>query len=227
MVMKKLFPAMMLLFSGLAVNAQISKDNLLLNQDSLLKEKLVQLAMQNPEINIATANINIAEYDLRKSKSAWLGALSATGNANEFVITNKNEASFFPKYNFGVSIPFDIFSKARNAKKVAEQNLVIGYNMKKSKEQMIRAEVLTRFENYREKKELMRLQKIYMDANYQDYLAAQTSVANGSMKLDEMNRIYQAYVNEQSKLVTKERDYNVSVIQLEEIIGVPLSVAMR
>ncbi|HEY4147957.1 MAG TPA: hypothetical protein VGM41_03460, partial [Chitinophagaceae bacterium] len=39
-----------------------------------VREKLVQLAMQNPNFEIADRNVSIANDQLRKSKSSWLNA---------------------------------------------------------------------------------------------------------------------------------------------------------
>lgn len=222
--MKKIFLSILFMSAVCFAYAQRADS---VSRDSVIKERLVALAMKNPDMNIADANIRIAQWDLRKSKSVWLGSIAATGNANEFVITNSSAASFFPRYNLGVAIPFDIFSKARNAKKVAEQNVVISNEMRNSRIRQIRSLVLTRYENYKEKKELVSLQKIYMESTNQAYLNAQKSVTEGSMQLDELNRVYQAYINEKSKLVSKERDLNVAVIELEEVIGVPLSFALN
>ncbi|MCY7290716.1 MAG: TolC family protein [Ferruginibacter sp.] len=197
-----------------------------LNQDSLIKVKLVRLAYKNPGFAVADANVKISEIELKRAKSSWLNSLNAGANINEFVINNSPAASFFPKYNLGVTIPFSIISKTKSEKQIAEQNIIINKEFKKEKAQAIKSLVLSLYENYKEKRELLRLQKIYMDDDYQAYLTAQKNYADGSVELDEVNTIYKSYINEQVKLVTKEKELSVSVIQLEEIIGVPLQEAL-
>lgn len=197
------------------------------SKDSAIREKLVALALINPDIKIADANIKVAELGLRRSKTIWLNSLTAGGNVNEFVITNSAAASFFPKYNFGVSVPFDIFSRSNFEKKTAQQNIIIGRQVKEGRIREIRADVLTKYENYKEKKELLRLQKIAMEPDYQAYIAAQKNYEDGSIKIDEMNKVYQVYVNEQAKLVSKEKDLNISIIQLESLIGTPLDGVLK
>ncbi len=197
-----------------------------LNQDSLIKVKLVQLAYANPAFAVADANIRIAELERKRAGYSWLSSLNAGANINEFVINNSPAASFFPKYNLGISIPFNIISKSKSEKKIAEQNVIINTENKKEKLQAMRTLVLSLYENYKEKTELLRLQKIGMDDDYQAYLAAQKNYADGSIELDEMNRFYKSYVSEQGKLVTKEKELNIAVIELQELIGVPLQSAL-
>ena len=83
----------------------------LLNQDSLIKVKLIKLALNNPAIQIADANIRIAESDLNRAKSSWLGSFSASANINEFVVQGSPAANVYPKYNLGIALPFDLLSR--------------------------------------------------------------------------------------------------------------------
>lgn len=198
-----------------------------LNQDSLIKIKLVQLASNNPVVVAADANIRIAETELDRAKYSWLSAVSAGANINEFVINNSPAASFFPKYNLGVTIPLNIVSKTKTEKKIASQNIIINTENKKEQLRGMKTQVLSLYEEYKEKKELLRLQKIAMDDDYQAYLAAQKNYADGNIELEDMNRIYKSYVNEQGKLITKEKELNIAVIQLEELINMPLEIALK
>lgn len=198
-----------------------------LNQDSLIKIKMVELAMANSSIDILDANIRIAETDLTQAKSSWLSSVSLGANINEFVIQGSPGASLFPKYNLGVAIPFDIVARTKRNRKVGEENVYINQKIKEGKVQSLKTEILIRYESYKEKKEQVRLQKISMDNDYQAYLSAQKDFADGNMLLDVMNKIYQNYVGEQAKLVTREKDYNVAVLQLEEYIGVPVDDAIQ
>lgn len=198
-----------------------------LNQDSLIKEKLVKLAEQNPAISIADANIRIADADVARSKLSWLSALNAGANINEFVIQGSQAASFFPKYNLGLIVPFDILSRYKRDKKVANENLLINYEIKKDKQQTLRTAVLVAYENYKEKNEIVLIQKSYIEYEYSAYEAAQKSYADGEISLEDMNKTHQAYLTEKSKLVTHQKELNISIIQIEQLIGVPLNVALK
>ena len=202
-------------------------DYSLLDQDSLIKIKLVNLAMNNPNIRIADANIRIAEADLNRAKLAWLNSVVVGANINEFVVQNSAAASFFPKYNVGASVPLDIFSRTKREKKVARENILINNELKKDKQTFLKSEVLMRYENYKEKREVVILQKSYMEYDFSAYEAAQKAYSEGDMTIDDMNKTHQIYLTEKSKLVTRERDLNIAIIQLEELIGVPVSQALQ
>lgn len=198
-----------------------------LNQDSLIKLKLVSLALNNPNIRIAEAQTRIAEADLKKARTSWLNSVSVGANVNEFVIQNSAAASFFPKYNIGAIIPLDIISRTKRDKTVAKENITINQELKKDKEKYLATEVLLRYENYKEKREIVILQRSYMEYDFSAYEAAQRAYASGDMLVEDMNRTHQIYLTEQAKLVTKERDMNIAIIQLEELIGMPLDEALK
>lgn len=197
------------------------------SQDSLIKIKLVQLALKNPAINIAQANVAIADAQLRYAKSSWLSSINAGANVNEFVINNSPAASFFPKYNLGVVIPFDIVTRLKKDKKVAQANQTLTNETVKSSELELKAIVLTAYENYKEKNETVILQKRYMEYDFSTYQAAQKAYADGDVTLEQMNKTHQIYLTEVSKLVIKERELNVAILQLEQIIVVPIAEAFR
>ena len=191
--------------------------------DEEIKAKLVKLAMKNPAIAIAQGNMNIAEANQQKAKSSWLSYVSAGANINEFVIQGSAAASFFPKYNVGLSIPFDIVARHKLAKRTADESYAINDAMRKQQEAALKAEVLTRYETYKEKKELVQIQKISVDSDLTSYEAGQQSYSEGDITLTDMNKLYQSYILEKGKLTTAEKELNIAVIRLEELIGVPLS----
>src|SRR5207248_1493930 len=110
------------------------------NEDSLIKAKLIDLAINNPALRAADDKINIAKVNLTKAKNTLLSSLNATGNINEFSINGSSAASYYPKYNFGVVVPFDIFSKTSTDKKIALQNIDIAKAEKEGKIKTIKKE---------------------------------------------------------------------------------------
>ncbi len=194
-----------------------------ISDENILKEKMVKLAIKNnPEMRMADANIEIAEIARNKAKSTLLSSVSLGGNANEFVINNSEAASFFPKYNIGMVIPLDLFAKAKAEKKTAIQNIAINTSQKDLIERTIRTKVLILYETYKEKKEIVELQKIAMEDDIASYEKAQQDYAANVITLDQLNKLYKASVNEKSILATKQKEYNVSVIELEQAIGTSL-----
>jgi outer membrane protein TolC len=210
-----------------SLTARYNQDIISANQDSLIKLKLVKLALNNPSMKIADANIKISESELARAKNAWLGSINIAGNINEFVIQNSPAAVYYPKYNLGLLVPLDLFSKTKSEKVVARENIIIGTELKKDKAEMIKALVLTAYENYKEKKEIVFLERSFIEYDYSAYDAAQKAFSDGDVTVDVMNRAHQEYLLEKSKLVTKEKDLNIAIIQLEQLVGVPVSEALK
>jgi outer membrane protein TolC len=196
--------------------------------DDMIKEKLVKYALtNNAEITAADANIRIAEISRRKAKSSMLSSVNIGANANEFVINNSPAANFFPKYNIGLSVPLDLFAKNKAEKQTANEMININTAQKELIEKNIRAKVLILYETYKEKKAIVELQKMGMEDDIAAYEKAQQDYADNIITLEDVSKIYKSSVNEKSILATKQKEFNISVIELEQAIGVPLSKALN
>lgn len=193
--------------------------------DDVIKNQLVKIALRNPAFAIADANIEIAELNRKRAGASWLNSISLGGNINEFVIQNSDRATFFPKYNAGISLPLGTFSRVKNEKRIADQEILIAEATRTQQEMQIKAETLTRYENFKERSELVTLQNISLANNLDDYKLAQKNFEEGTITIEVLNRIYQNYMNERNKLVSYQRDLNVSIIALEEMLGMPLQKA--
>ena len=196
--------------------------------DDAIKEKLVKIALnKNPEITAADAQVKVAEIARKKANSSMLNSVNIGANANEFVINNSPQANFFPKYNLGLSVPLDLFAKNKAEKQTANQMITVNKAQREPVEKTIRARVLILYENYKETKEILQLQKMSMEDDIAAYEKAQQDYADNIITLEDVNRVYKASVNEKSILASKQKDHNIAVIQLEEAIGMPLAKAIN
>lgn len=198
-----------------------------LNTDSLVKIKLVNLAYNNPAIKISESNINISYADLDRTKLSWLSNITVGANINEFVVSNSAAANFFPKYNLGLMFPLDYFKKIKHDKAVAKENISIAKELKNDKMQAIKSEVLSRYETYKEMKEVVFLQKSFLEYDFSNYESARSAYSDGNGTLMDLNKSHQNYLIGKSKLVSLEKDLNISIIRLEEMINVPLESALQ
>ena len=156
-----------------------------------------------------------------------LSSISLGANANEFVINNSPQANFFPKYNLGVAIPLDLLARNKAEKQTANQMITINTAEKAIIEKNIRAKVLILYETYKEKKQIVELQKMGMEDDIAAYEKAQQDYAENIITLEDVSKIYKASVTEKSILATKQKEFNISIIELESAIGVPLSKALN
>jgi len=221
-----------LLFSGISIYAQVPSNPssaYRLNSDtgrmSNVRERLVQLALQNPIYEISDHNVTIAEYNIRLAKTSWLSAIVVAGNLNEFSIDPKaagNNSYFYPRYNFGVMIPLDIFSRSANNTKIAYEKYLVAQAERNDRFRIIKADILTRYEDYLLAQEKLTLQyKITKDA-FEAYSKAEIDFKNNIIKIEDLNTFNSKYTDEQLKRLELQRNYNVSIIEIEKLIGVKL-----
>jgi len=195
--------------------------------DDKIKSRLIKMALTNAEMLAADANIKMAEINRRKAGTSFLSSVNVGTNVNEFVINGSEAASFYPKYNIGLSIPLDMFAKNKAEKKLSDQIILIRKAEKDQLEKNIKARVLISYENYKEKKELVELQKIAMEDDLAAYERAQAQFRENDISLEDLNKVYKTSINERANLIIKEKDLNVAIIQLEELIAMPLQKALQ
>ncbi len=216
--------------------AQTPANKYLYRPDSVrlpdIRERLVQLALQNPGYEIADHAEIAAGYQIKIAKAAYLGLFSAQGNVNEFTISppkqnGQNVPFYFPKYNFGVSVPFDIFTRTANTVKIARENYYISTAAKNQKFREIKADVLTKYENYLLAKQLVDFQAKLTQNEYSTLKRAESDFAENLIKLDDVEKAQKSYITEQVKSLTLQKDLNVSKIEIEKVIGVKIEEVER
>src|SRR5450432_103815 len=216
----------LLLFSQL-IEAQTPlyrRDSLHINN---IREKLVQLAMQNPSYEMVDHTALAASYQVKIAKSAYLGLIAAQGNINEFTVNppkynGQSIPFYYPRYNLGVNIPFNVFTTVPNNTKVAQENYFIADAAKREKYLEIKADVLTKYENYLLARQLVELQGKITQSEYAAYKRAESDFAENLIKLEVVEREQKLYINEQIQSLTLQKDLNLTKIELEKVIGVSI-----
>lgn len=191
-----------------------------------VKEKLVELAMKNPQLTAADAERNKAVAEMRKASSAWADYVTFSVNINEVSLkqydVNQYGQIFFPLWNIGINIPLGSFvGKAQTVKSARSQ--VDFYAAKKEQvARNVRATVLIKYQDYLTKKQLLSLQSEITEDDYTAFTQAEQKFATGSITYDAYSQASKTYNNELTKRITLERDVQVAKYELEEIIGVKL-----
>ena len=197
-----------------------------------IREKLVELALQNPTYEVADRKVAIANYQVKKAKGSWLSTVAIQGNLNEFAFkgstTNTatgistNPSTFYPKYNFGVNLPFNLISDRKNEVKIAKENLSIAQAEKNQHFREIKALVLTKYEDYLLCQQKLDLQiQVTQDARTA-YLAAEKDFQEGAIKQEEYNKSYRGFTDEKIKQAEYLRNFNVIKLEMEAMIGVSM-----
>ncbi len=193
-------------------------------------EKLVQLAWaNNPDNQILLHQVKVSEYGEKLAKRNFLNQVSATGNLNEFNVNPQVDAvtgtplpNFFPKYNFAATLNLgNIFSDPIKVKRAKEETAIALQNVNSRKITM-RAEVLRRYQNYLTSKELLKVQTDAFEDASASFSLAEQKFKNGETKIVDFNSALENFNGRKSQKLIAERDFNISKIDIEELIGVRL-----
>ncbi|PUZ20307.1 Outer membrane efflux protein [Chitinophaga costaii] len=190
-----------------------------------IRDRLVELALQNPAYRIATYERDKTVYELNKAGGAWLNYVVASVNINEISIGsyNHNDANknnlYYPLWNIGVNVPLGSLIGKPNDVKIARANLKITTEQQQVLAQQLKAEVLARYEDYVSKRELLQLQNDITDENYNDYSQAEAKYSAGTITYEEYSVSSKRYNTEQINKMNLERDVKVTKIRVEEMIG--------
>ncbi len=199
-----------------------------------IRERLVQLALQNPSYEMVDHASLAAGYQIKIAKSAYLGLFNAQGNINEFTL-NKGASSYngvkypvlYPRYNFSLNVPFDVFSRVKNNTKIAKENFYISEAAKNEKFREIKADILTKYENYLLAKQLVEFQGKLTQGQYSSLKRAESDFAENLIKLDDLEKAQQSYITEQIRSLTLQKDLNITKLEIEKVIGLKIEDVER
>jgi outer membrane protein TolC len=210
--------------------AQMNAPDKKMASNPSMAERLVNLAMQNPQLEVADHEVNISQYKLKEEKGWWASSISLSFNANEFTIKrleNKQAPTgglypYYPFYNVGVSIPIGgIISKPFSVK-AAREGVAIARAQRNSAYRQIRAAVLSAYNDYLANQELLTIQSQLTESSYNDYLQAKEKFRNGQVSVDDYNKAIQNYHDQLANRIGAQHNLNADKIQLEQLIGQPL-----
>ncbi|HUR11558.1 MAG TPA: TolC family protein [Flavitalea sp.] len=185
-----------------------------------VREKLVQLALQNPEFEIADRNVAIAHYQLNAAKGDWLGFIQPTLNLNELTLQPKRDNQIFlPLYNVGVALPLNFFSQRKNGVKVAREKIFIAEAEKNERYKRIRREVLTAYEDYLMYRNMLDIQNRLTQDQRLEYLQAEKDFEDAQIDQSVFKKASDAYGAMQLRTEEMKRNLSVAKYILEELTG--------
>lgn len=194
-----------------------------------LKAVLVELAMQNPGLKVYDNKAKIAKYQQNKAAAGWANLFQAYGNLNEYTLkNNSNNSTFFPRYNFSLTIPLGSFISIPNDVKIAKTERKVVMNMKEEEQLKIKADVLNAYELYAANKKLMELEVPLLEDVYNHYKQTEEKFSAGDkeVSVETLNIAYRSYNEEMVRKVMLERDIRQAKIELERLIGISFEEAV-
>ncbi|MEY4660538.1 MAG: hypothetical protein RLZZ42_490 [Bacteroidota bacterium] len=231
--MKKL---MLLVFVSIYLNAgaqsiinDISNPGFSL-QDPLA-EKLAELGAKNFMIQSAGKSIEMAEQDVKKAKSIWYNHVTPNFNLNEFTLArtlgiNTQLNSFWPRYNINLSLPLGMF--AGNKSTVNKSKIAVE-QAKLNQETIIlniKRNVRVYYQDYISNKYLLALQESLLQDEKIILDRVNTSFENNQVDLEVFTAATKKYNDLLAKKINLLKDINYAIYNLEEILGMPLDIAI-
>jgi outer membrane protein TolC len=188
-----------------------------------IREKLVQLAIQNPTYEVADRKVAIANQELAKTKNKILGQVVLSANLNEFSINPPKDGYniYYPRYNIGATLPLDLFITRSKEINIAKENLGIAQAERNERYRLIKAEVLTAYEDYLMAKQKLEFQSQITQDAFQEYKQQERDFSDGIIEQKDYNAGFKKWTDEQSKKIEMQRNLNVIKLNLEAMIGMP------
>jgi outer membrane protein TolC len=191
--------------------------------------KLAELATNNALLKVSDLEIKARKYELGRSKAAWLTNFSASFNLNEFNIKASSldqQNVFFPRYNFGVTIPASYFFTKSSDVKIARA----GYEQAKARKEMellqLKQTIVAKYNEYRTLRSILTLH----DKTLQDELvlfeSAEDKFTKGEINLSAFTDASKRYNNELVTKMTLTRNLANLRLELESLLGMNLNEAL-
>jgi outer membrane protein TolC len=219
---KKLGIGMLLL--GLSLNSVAQQRSL---RDSVIEEKLVELALRGPQVRAGEHQAKINEYELKRRQQAYLNLLTLSLNYNDQSFArNVNQTVVFPKYFFGLNIPLGTLL-SRTEVKSARESIEIGKNNQEQLRRQLRAEVIAQYRQYRAHSELINIQTELVSDMESTLTQQEDKFRKGAISLEAYNAAQRNLNDERAKLINLRLRQDIIKVELERLIGQPLETVTR
>jgi outer membrane protein TolC len=191
----------------------------------LIEEKLVQLALQGPQVKISEHQNKINEYQLKSAKNAWLNLLTISTNYNDQSIKSSTPYGYvYPKYFFGVTVPLGTII-SRSEVNAAREGVEISKDNQELLRRQIRADVLSKYRQYQAYEELIIIQNELVNDAQAQFDKTESAFSKGNdpaVTVEVYNAALKTKNEETAKLVNLRLQQDLVKIDLEKMIGTTL-----
>jgi outer membrane protein TolC len=196
--------------------------------DSMIRARLVNLALQNPQ-NLATGHqVRVAEYQLDYTKRTWLNLLSVSINYNDQTFEKVIPGQYqYPKYFFGLTIPIGLFFTLGPQIKGARETVEIAKDNQQDQALATRADVLSKYAQYKNYGDLILLENTIVVDQQTAFSQVEKKFKDGTATIEQYNQANKSYSDEQVKKLNLQLSQDLLKLAIERIIGNDLESVMR
>ena len=206
-----------------------AKTNPVDSVDTLIENKLVELATKSPAYSAAGHQNRINELELRKTKNAWLNLLSLSTNYNDqsFAKTTPNATYIYPKYFFGVTIPLGIIFSQGTQVKSARESLALSKDHQEELIRGIKSDILGKYKQYKLYNALIEMQSELINDVVAHASQAEEDFKKGNIAVDTYIIALKTRNDELAKKMNLKLQQDLIQLEIEKIIGVPLQEVLH
>lgn len=196
--------------------------------DTSIEERLVQLALQGPEMQKTDHLTKINEYQLKSAQNTWMNLLTFSLNYNEQTLAKQTAqtAYVYPRYFFGLNIPLGTLL-SRTGVKSARENIEIGKENAEITKRNIREQVLTAYKQYVVYSQLITMQSELVNDVKTQLAQSEEKFRNGTISLDAYNTAQKVNNGEMAALINLKLQQDLKKLEIEKMIGVKLETVLR
>lgn len=194
-------------------------------------EKLAELGAKNFMFQSAGKSVEMSQEDVKKAKSLWLNHISPNFNLNEFTLArtlgiNTQFNTFWPRYNINLSLPLGMFAGNKSA---VNKSKIAVEQAKLNQETIIlniKRNVRVYYQDYISNKYLLALQESLLQDEKILLDRVNTMFENNQVDLEVFTAATKKYNDLLAKKINLLKEINYAVYNLEEILGMPLDIAI-
>jgi outer membrane protein TolC len=198
--------------------------------DSVIEERLVNLAMTGPVYKQAQHQEKIATGQLSKARKSWLNLLSVSANYNDQTFakqTNVPGAYVYPKYFFGLTIPLGLIFNIGPEVKIAKENLAASRDNEEQVRRTVRADILTKYQQFKTYDTLLIIENDAAIDEQAVLTQLENKVHSGNASIEQYNAAHKTYGEELSKGLNLKLQRDLMKIEIERIIGTRLEDVLK
>lgn len=217
------------IFTKVETYGQINSSGLIgTDTTSLIEEKLVQLALQGPQMKNTEHLSKISEYQLKAAQNTWMNLLAFNVNYNEFTFERSiaPQTYVYPRYNLGITVPLGTIL-SRTAVKSAKENVEIGKNNAELLKRDLREQVLTAYKEYIAYSQLIEIQSESVNDAKTQLAQAEEKFRNGSISIDAYSNAQKNNNAQLAALVNLKLQQDLKKLEIEKLIGVKLETVLK
>jgi outer membrane protein TolC len=202
--------------------------NIVKDSSSYIEEKLVQLALQGPEVQNTAHLTKINEYQLKSAQNTWMNLLAFSLNYNDQTLSKSTAttAYVYPRYFFGVTVPLGTIL-SRTAVKSARENIEIGKNNAELLKRSIREQVLTAYKQYMAYSQLIAMQSELVNDVKTQLAQVEEKFRNGTISIEAYNLAQKNNNAEMANLISLKLQQDLKKLEIEKLIGVKLETVLN